>query len=430
MSIEYVSSPNTDAWESELAELSAYVASATWRQLTLIRLIEPTGRWALDGATSYPAWLSWRIGLAPGAAREKIRVARALGRLPRIDEAFEKANLSFSKVRALTRVADASNEGTLLEWALHTTAAHLETICRGIRCVERDENGNVVEARPIERWARQRVVEDGSVRIEAQLLPDEAALVWRALEVARGIGAPDVPGVGEGVIDGASALVRIAESFLANGAQARPGDERTELVVHLENDRLRDDGEALEARLEDGAHVPAETLRRVSCDCSVRAVVVDGRGSPLDVGHRKRLVPPRLRRALSLRDRCCRFPGCAHRAWLDAHHIRHWLHGGPTDADNLVLLCPAHHRLVHEGGFTISADAGEITVRSPDGRLLPAHVMPSRAPGDVLDRLRVSAGTRFDDQTLLPDWDGKPPVVAACVEAGRRRSGSVRISGA
>jgi hypothetical protein len=127
------SSPGTvtDAWESELAELSAHIESATWRQLTLIRLIEPTGRWATDGATSYPAWLSWRIGLGSGAAREKIRIAHALGRLPLIDEAFANAKVSFSKVRAMTRVADSSNEQVLLEMALHTTAAHLERICRG-----------------------------------------------------------------------------------------------------------------------------------------------------------------------------------------------------------------------------------------------------------------------------------------------------------
>jgi hypothetical protein len=279
----------------------------------------------------------------------------------------------------------------------------------------------VKEPAPVERWARQRVMDDGkSVRIEAQLLPDEAALVWRALEVARGIGAQ--PAVIDGApVDGPTALVRIAESFLAHGAQARSGDERTELVVHLENDRLRNDPDALAARLDDGGHVSAETLRRVACDCSVRAVVVDGHGSPLDVGHRKRLVPPRLRRALALRDETRRFPGCTHRAWLDAHHVVHWLHGGETNADNLVLVCPTHHRLVHEGGFTLTGDAVRFAVRTPDGRVLPSHVAPRAVHESPLDALRISAGTRFDEVALLPRWDGEPPDLRACVEAGLRR---------
>lgn len=418
-----------EAWETELAELTAHVEHATWRQLTLIRQLEPTGLWALHGATSYSGWLSWRLGLDPHAAREKIRVTRALGRLPRIDRAFSEARLSYSKVRALTRVADESNEGTLLEMALHTTAAHLESICRGIRRVVRDESGRVIAPAPIERWVRQREMDDGSVRLEAQLLPDEAALVSKAIELAREARSSEASAAdasqAEPPLDPASALVRIAESFLARRGEetARTGDERSEIVIVLERDRLKDDPDALGARLEDGAHVPAGTLRRVACDCAVRAVTTDEQGSPLDVGRRTRVVPRRLRRALELRDRCCRFPGCAHRAWLDAHHLEHWLHGGATDLANLVLLCPAHHQLVHEGGFTIAfeREGREVVVRAPDGRVLPHHVPLPRVTGDPGHALRVSAGTSFHDETLLPWWDGAPPDLDACVEAGRPR---------
>lgn len=112
-----------EALESELALLSAELEAATHRQLTLIRELEPTQLWAVHGATSYTAWLGWRIGLAPAAAREKVRASRALARLPAIDAAFASARLSYSKVRAMTRVADASNEEALVEMALHSTAA-------------------------------------------------------------------------------------------------------------------------------------------------------------------------------------------------------------------------------------------------------------------------------------------------------------------
>ena len=215
-------------------------------------------------------------------------------------------------MRALTRVADATNEANLLEMALHAPAAELERICRGVRRVVRNEEGEVIAAAPVERWARQRVMDDGSVRIEAQLLPDEAARVWKAIEPRASSATEDAHSIAP------SALVRIADAFLARPADddAPTSTPRAEIAIVLERDRLQDDAAAMTARLEDGAHVPADTLRRVACDCAVRAVVTDAQGSPLDVGRRTRVIPERLRRALALRDRHCRFPGCTHRAVL------------------------------------------------------------------------------------------------------------------
>ncbi|MDQ3037670.1 MAG: HNH endonuclease [Myxococcota bacterium] len=413
--------------ESELAELSAHLEAATHRQLSLIRDLEPTGIWALHGARSFAGWLSWRIGLAPGAAREKIRVARALGKLAAIDEAFRAARLSYSKVRALTRVADASNEAALLDMALHATAAHLEIICRGIRRVVRDERGEIVEMHEEpERWLRERTTDDGMVRIEAQLHPDEAALVSNAIELARGLG-------GEGVsIDRADALVRIADAFVAGARggtqeQHRCGAERAQVVVHLQPDVLADASGALTATLDDGARVPAETFRRVSCDATLLGIRTDDSGNVVEIGARTRVVSGSRRRALQLRDRGCRFPGCTNHWWLDAHHLEHWAHGGATTMSNLVLLCPAHHRLVHEGGFSIvRSDAGGLEVRRPDGVLVPDLPAPeSSASADTLRLVTgarlVSAGTSIDDETLLPRWDGRAPDISACVAAGLPR---------
>jgi hypothetical protein len=411
----------TEAMESELAELSAHLEAATHRQLTLIRELEPTMLWAARGATSYAGWLSWRIGLAPGAAREKIRVARALGKLPAIDEAFRAAKLSYSKVRAMTRVADETNETALLDMALCATAAHLELICRGIRRVERDASGEVVtkDATP-ERWVRERRMDDGTVRIEAQLHPDEAALVWKAIELARGLGGEGVP------LERADALVRMADAFVASegASEQRCGAERAQVVVHLAPDALSD---GLGATLEDGTRVPAETLRRLACDATVVGVRTDAHGNVVDVGRRRRVVSGSQRRALHIRDRRCRFPGCTHEAWLDAHHIEHWAHGGATTISNLVLLCPAHHRLVHEGGFTISrSGAGAIEVRSPDGAIVPeVPPLAAAASVEVLRRIaRGSAETPIDEETLRPWWDGRTPDLSACVAAGQRRVAS------
>ena len=120
-----------------------------------------------------------------------------------------------------------------------------------------------------------------------------------------------------------------------------------------------------------GGHVHAETARRIACDAAISRVLLDPAGQPLDVGRRTRIIPPALRRALTTRDQGCRFTGCDRPpAWTDAHHVQHWIHGGPTSLSNLVLLCRHHHRLVHEGGWVIVLDHGKPIFLRPDGSIL------------------------------------------------------------
>jgi hypothetical protein len=179
--------------EEELATLSAHLDAATYRQLVLIRLLDERGHWAAAGATSCAAWLSYRIGLDIGAARERIRVAHALRDLPSISEAMRVGTISFSKVRAVTRVANPSNEERLLEYASYTTAAQLERLCRGVRQAQllADENGETIdEAELLRRAHAARDVScrsrgDGTVVLFATLLPDEADRVLRAIEAMR-----------------------------------------------------------------------------------------------------------------------------------------------------------------------------------------------------------------------------------------------------
>lgn len=371
-------------------------------------------------------------------AREGARGARARA-LPRVDDALRKAELSYSKVRALTRIATPQNEERLLMTGKSCTAARLETLCRQYRCVSSDREGRPAQT---ERWVRQRWTDSGMVRIEAQLSPDEAALVMKALEAARASlagararapsdagGSVEGPGVDaahdvpaetplvrrDGVPAGmtpapapasrdehvelygqrsetpaapqaapawparADAFVALAESFLAGPpARARSGGERYTVLVHLRSDEHCAWGGG-GASLEDGTRVPAETLRRIACDAGLVPVAEGARGETLDVGRRRRSIPPALRWALANRDRGCRFPGCTNRQFVDAHHIRHWMHGGRTALDNVLLLCGAHHRLVHEGGFAVRrAPDGVVTFARPDGR--PVAPVPEPAP--------------------------------------------------
>jgi hypothetical protein len=141
-------------------------------------------------------------------------------------------------------------------------------------------------------------------------------------------------------------------------------------------------------------------------------------GRPLSVGRRTRSVSPALRRALESRDRGCRFPGCERRRFLHAHHIRHWARGGRTDLSNLLQLCGFHHRLIHEGGYTIEPRTrGELLFRRPDGRAVePA---PQRQPGDrhQLQQHNRRAGLTLNDNTCVPQTDFQRTDIAWIVDA-------------
>ena len=170
------------------------------------------------------------------------------------------------------------------------------------------------------------------------------------------------------------------------------------MIVHAEAPALAGEGAQAGCRLEDGPAICAESARRIACDASLVAIQ-HGREGVLDVGRKTRAVPAALRRALDLRDEGrCRFPGCENRRWVDAHHIVHWARGGETKLDNLVLLCGSHHRLVHEGGFSIARKPdGSLLFRRPDGRLVPT--VPSPTGGSCAD---LRAGNREAGVEVLP----------------------------
>jgi hypothetical protein len=179
---------DVDRLADEIAEVASHIDAAEHRLLTLIRRFDESSGWATHGALSCAHWLNWRIGIDLGAARERVRVARALGGLPLVDDALRRGAISYSKVRAVTRVATASTEATLLEMAAHATASQLERICRGYRRVLADAQADRSESLAEEeqrRFVRVRDTDDGMVRIEARLRPDEAAVVLQALDVAR-----------------------------------------------------------------------------------------------------------------------------------------------------------------------------------------------------------------------------------------------------
>ena len=355
----------------EIAELSAHLDAATARLLDLIREFDARGGWN-TGFLSCAQWLSWRVGLDRGAARERVRVARALGTLPRLAQALARGELSYSKVRALTRVATAETEERLLAVGRAGTAEHVERIVRGWRRVDRK-----AEAEETTRRHRSRAVhvyqdEDGMVVIRGRLEREVGAVLIQALAAAReelyqrarAKQAEDVP-AGTGVVDvpaetptmaqqQADALGLLAETALHHGIDPGAPGERYQVVVHVDAQVLADADAPGQSVLEGGARIPVDTSQRLACDASRVVMRHDPDGRVTEIGARTRTIPPALRRALQHRDRGCRFPGCG-RLFGQGHHIRHWAHGGPTTLSNLALLCRRHHRAVHEEAVEFDA---------------------------------------------------------------------------
>jgi hypothetical protein len=397
-----------DQLEDEIAELSSHIYAGTCRWLELVGELDRRGGFTESGCGSCAEWLAWRCALAPRAAREHVRVARRLPELPLIHGAFARGELSYAKVRALTRVADADSEEELLELANHLTAAQLERAVRAYRRVTADE------AKALEDTAHLGYCwdEDGSLVVRARLTPEDGAVFLRALEAARdllreraweeerGSAEPREPARRP---TNAEALAAMADLALAGRSDGRPGGERYQLVVHADETAIRGgDGPCL---LEDGPALAPETAQRLTCEASI-VELRERDGEPLSVGRKRRTIPPAMRRALSSRDRGCRFPGCENRRFLHGHHIRHGAWGGETKLANLVLLCPRHHRFVHERGYSIVRHGdGSLSFRDPWGSPIPQ--VPRPPPGE-LDRLLTPNRHLGIDAATCRHGDGDP----------------------
>jgi hypothetical protein len=427
-----------DRLADEIAELSAHLDAATARLLDLIREFDARAGWN-NGFRFCAAWLSWRVGLDPGAARERVRVARALGTLPILAGALASGEVSYAKVRALTRVATPETEEQLLTLAKAGTGAHVERLVRGWRRVDRQAEARETARRHANRALHVYQDEDGMVTLRGRLEPEVGALLVQALAAARDIlyrqtrSSQDGEGGAEDVSaetptmpqQHADALAMLAESALHHGIDPGAPGERYQVVVHVDAPVLADPDQPGQSALEDGTHVSAETSRRLACDAS-RVVMQHARdGRVVEVGARTRTIPPALRRALHHRDRGCRFPGCGVR-FGQGHHVRHWVNGGPTTLSNLALLCRRHHRAVHEEGYQVDRLAdGELQFRRPDGQFLPEVPLPPTVPNDPVQAIRLrheAGGLQLRSWSAKPRWRGERLDVGWAIDVLHPRS--------
>ncbi|CAN5130771.1 HNH endonuclease signature motif containing protein [soil metagenome] len=346
-------------------EMDSWLAAANTSLAHLLDLVATYDQgelWRADGATSMASWLTFQYGLSLRTAQAWVETALALVDLPALRVAFSEGRLSFDQVRFACRLATPETDACWAEEAPTYSVSRLEVMARRRRHIAAAESNDAYRQRSLRmRWD----LDHRFLHLWGQL-PEEAGTIFEQAvnRIADRYGKNPETGVFDPFeVRAADALVELASQHLgADGAA-----DRATVVFHVTAEALRTENGSGE--IEDGPGLSIETVKRLICDSRMELVLEDSHGVPIGVGRTRRTIPPWLLRVLRRRDQGCRFPGCHHQRWVNAHHIRFWMNGGSTDLDNLILLCPFHHRMLHEEGWRIEGNPnGPVTWFKPDGR--------------------------------------------------------------
>jgi hypothetical protein len=446
----------TEHLEARICELAGHLTAATCRFLLLVADFDARKGWAAWEMPSCAAWLSWKCQIAPGTAREQVRVARALAGLPVIRAEFAAARLSYAKVRALTRIAAPETERDLAAMAMPMTAGQLERFARAHRRVTAAHDADARKQRRLS-WGW---VDDHVLMLRGLLPADGAAVLLQALRAARSdlehphdrdgdrgdvsaetregklaardeedgldLGGDKPPAIRkEHAEDLADALVEICAAYLRGKIVSADNADVYQVIIHAGTeaitageDATAEDGVSAETpsdtpvthpayplrcHFEDGGAVSPAALQLIACNATISTMVHDMAGNVLNVGRRTRKPSAALRRAVRERDGCrCRFPGCESRR-TDAHHILYWSNGGETKLSNLASLCKAHHRIVHDKNIIITATGTGFAFYTPQGvPIPPSPGLPE--PGGTIAACHDAAIT---PATIIPPNSGE-----------------------
>ncbi len=400
---------DVDQLDRAIGSLNQSANATCYKMLLLIRQFDERSGWKDRGFSDGVAWLKWRCDLGTGTAREKLRISHALKHLPLISKTFSEGRLSYSKVRVITRIATAENESELIGLAKHMTVRHLTEHCKQrANASSRSKEGarQALEQRSYRVW---RDNPNDTMHFSIELPMEDGDLLEKAIDKAaiQLNGESKLP-YGSAEKEGswstvqADAVIKIARLFLTDAAGnshnpahklARSIADHYQVVVHVDEQALANSGiDPVEHPFTETVNqlapmsftsplnndqnktksqYPVEVVRRLCCDGSIVPILESAEGEPLQVGKKFRTITTGVRRALWARDKGCCFPGCDHTRFVDAHHVKHWVDGGESTIDNLALLCSRHHKLVHEGSFTIEPGAkGRWTFRRPDGQTI------------------------------------------------------------
>jgi hypothetical protein len=309
-----------------------------------------------QGSTSPIDWIRHNCHVTSVAADARLAVGRNLERLPESVQAMHGCEIGFAHLTVMARTADAVparfQESKLLKDACENSPGKFHHICRHFRHAADPQGYAAEQAEQVEnRSLSLSMWDDGSYLLSGVLDGVGGAALRTALEpLARKSGEHDTRKPERRLAD---ALVELAER----------GMQKPQIQVTSSLQTLLGLAGAPAAEMAFSLPISSKTVERFACDCGVTRILLGSESTVIDVGRSKRTVSGPARRALDARDGHCRWPGCDRPAkWSAAHHIVHWIHGGSTDLDNLVLLCHRHHWMVHEGKWQI--------VRSDDGRIL------------------------------------------------------------
>jgi hypothetical protein len=376
----------TSEVESVFARAQAMENRARHLKLLALNVLDERKAHEGSGAVDTEAWLMANAKCSRATANAQARAARTLGELPHVADAAAEGRMSWDQLDSVVQLAEPETDEM---WATEGSAwnpKHLARMVRRRKLVTRQEALKRHRERELRIWAD---AETGMIKISGALPDAEGAVVVRALELeAEKLGQrPD--GSWE-PLDArrADALVELASQRLADDADP----PRTFIFINAPAAALLENSSVSGSELIDtDLDLSIDTVRRLACDATTQVIFDMNEGCPVAVGPESRTVPRWMRRQLMRRDRSCRFPGCDRTRFLHAHHIVHWADGGPTEPWNLILLCPYHHRYLHEHGWSVRGDPSlphAVEFLNRGGRIVTdraARTHPRRAPTDAVD---------------------------------------------
>jgi len=356
-----------------------------------------TDEYDLDGSVSPIHWIRHQCNMGGGAAADRVAVGEQLMNMPESAEALAGGEIGFSHLALIARTATAlaetgSNkqfdETHLLKKAKEFSVGRFRIFCDHQRHANDPEGYTAEETQAVEdRSLTLSSGESGRVWVRGVLDAEGGAVLRIALEpLAKSLGKGDERKLARRFAD---ALVELAGHALDNGMVP----QRPHLQVTTTLETLLQRAGAPAADLELALPISAASVERLACDCNVTRILLGSDSQVIDVGRSKRVMSPAQRRALQVRDKGCRWPGCDRPAsYTSAHHLVHWVKGGTTDLDNLALLCRRHHWLVHEGRWQL--------VKTDEGELI---AVPPQL--DLFERL-TSRRAQLHDSVWRTDGDG------------------------
>jgi len=328
-----------------------------------------------DGFVSPQHWMRVNLHMTGGASGDRIAVGEQLPNLPESHQSLLAGEIGYAHMAHIARTAVAIEEsGTntrfdetpLLQKARELPVGRFIDFCHHMRHAGdpvgyADEEAQKVELRSL----TLKKGEGGMVWVRGVLDPEGAAVFRTAIEaLARRNGKAD-----ERTHDRrfADAVVELAAHSLDNALVPQHGSVRPHLNVNTTLETLLKQAGAPAADLEFSLPISAEAVERLACDCGVTRILLGSDSMVIDVGREKRVISPAQRKALNVRDKGCRWPGCDRNAtWTEGHHLDHWLRGGLSDLGNFVLLCHRHHWMAHEGKWqVVKTDEGQILAIPP-----------------------------------------------------------------